>query len=247
MNYELGGLGSAREEGAIVISSDSQFPNTTLYNGTNLVECKGSHDMSSEVRNGVGWKPNRFEIFREVNREGEVVNWSFVILPHLTPETEVAVADMVNNMNVIPGGKGRIEVLREIGGKLPRIVMEKNGKGIEVVAPGVARLQVNDDNVQFREKSGGFDEPVDSLEIVKPQYISFDLPLDPAGFFPKEINRPGEYFIKSRIKLLRGSQEALGEKIQRVIQNGSYTENRLRSLVNISFSLEEFYEEESFV
>lgn len=246
MNYELGSLASTREEGAIVLSNDSRFPNATLYNGTNVVECRGSHDMKSEVRSGVSWMPNPFEIFREVNHAGEVINWGFVMLPDLTPKTEIAIDDLIKNMKVTRGGKRRTEVYREIGRKLPRINMKKNENGIMVIAPGVASLRVKDDNVQFREKSGGFDGPIEFPAVTKPQYFTFNLPLDTASFFPEEINNRNRYFINSKIKLLRGSQEVLKEKINGIIQNGSYTENNLRSLVNISFSLEESYEEGIF-
>lgn len=246
MNYELGSLAGTQEEGAIVLSNDSRFPNATVYNGTNLVECRGFHDMESEVRNGVGWKPNHFEIFREVDSEGEVVNWGFIMLPTLTPATEIAIAGLAENMNVVQGGKGRIEVFREIGRRLPRIVMNKNEKGVKIIAPGVARLIIKDDNVEFREKTGGYREPVDSLRMPKPQYVSFELPLESASFFPKEIGNPGRYFIKSRVRLLRESQDLLKGKIHDTIQNGSFTEGRLRAMVNIGFSVGKTYEEESF-
>ena len=246
MDFEHGRFAKAIEAGAFVVSNDSRFPSVTLYKGANIIECGGSHDMQAEVRSGVGWKPNNFELLREVNKEGEVVNWEFSMLPILTPSTEETISEVVNNINITPGGNGRIEVAREIGGKLPRIVMHKNDVSTKVIVPSIVRLNINDGNIEFKDNSGGFNEPTETNTRQNPKYVIFQLPIDTNVFFPREVNTPKKYFIKSKVRLLHSSQQSLRKKIDEIIQNGSYSENRLRSIVNIDFALGKTYEEEAF-
>lgn len=247
MSYEFENLRRSIIEGKIALSCDSRLPSAVLYDGKHLIEHRGTHNMLDVVRDKVGWKPNPFEIFREVGQGGEVVDWGFMMLPVLDTDTESIITDLVQDFKPISGGRGKSEVHREIGRRLPRIVMKKNEQGFRVIVPGVASLKINDKNIRFREESGGFDVFENPDAIPETQYNSVGIPLDPTTFFPQELVNSNSYYIKSQLKLIQIPQDALKRKINDVIQEGSYTENRLRSLLNITFSLGKFFESETFV
>lgn len=231
MSIESNQLEQARDNGSFVIPNESSRPNVTIYKGNTIIECVGSHDMLPVVRSGLGWQPNRFEILREVNPDGLVKAWEFTVMPQVSPETDYEISRMLQNVRPEEGGKGRIEIGREIGNRLPRISMGSKRDGVLIVIPGTGNLRV---------------ETTPNVESEEPTpYVLFELPLESVSFFPAEILDRDAYRISSRVKLLNVSHGVLKKRIAEIIQNGTFTEERMRKIVDLSFQLERRRDEES--
>lgn len=236
MSAEFPDIGLAAQLGEIVVSGDTSGPMVCMVGDGWVLEQRGVVNPIDVIEGGRSPSENSMLLSRCVNQEGEVFAWQCKLRPIMSPQTLSAMRDAVGE--AVSLGYSPMGIMKRFAGNLPTLTIEKNAP-TRISFTGGGSAVISGERVHFTDALGSWEDEFLSgqMDHEGPYYKKIDLPLTAGAFLGPGISAD-EYTLRSRVMMRGKPYDEINGRLSNIIQNGSMTEGRIRSLVNICFELE---------